>query len=195
MAFSYGRQFRRIAAQALTADPDEMRASMERILPPRESGAPALRLETEVDYKIAPAVIVFAFFADALTGDEAADLLRQTENPAFRKQAMRGPRKDPLAASIPSWGAPARGEIDVTVRNARPARSHWDAPPMFLRDGVWVREELVNNNENTSAQPQGTAALENDDESQPAGIIDEIGGPAAVAAPHEDPANGAETSG
>jgi len=28
MAFSFGRQFRRIAAQALTADPDEMRASI-----------------------------------------------------------------------------------------------------------------------------------------------------------------------
>jgi hypothetical protein len=153
MAFSYGRQFRRIAAQALTADPDEMRELIARILPPRADGAaPALRLETDADYKIAPAVIVFAFFADALTGDAAADLLRQTEEPAFRKQALHAPRKDPFEDM--HWGPVGRGEIDVArpaTGNARPARSHWNARPMFLRDGVWVREELVKNNENTSA--------------------------------------------
>jgi hypothetical protein len=35
-----------------------------------EGAAPALRLETEADYKMVPAVIVAAFFADAITGDE-----------------------------------------------------------------------------------------------------------------------------
>ena len=142
MAFSYGRQFRRIAAQALTADPDEMRALMQRILPVREHGAaPALRLETEADRQVAPAVVVAAFFADAITGDEAADLLRQTENPAFRKQIHEERRKaeDPLAESIRAWGAVGRGEEPVN-RDHRPVRSHWDAPP-----------QLVNNKENTSA--------------------------------------------
>jgi hypothetical protein len=113
MAFSFGRQFRRIAAQALTADPDEMRALMQRILPVREDGAaPALRLETEADCQMAPAAVVAAFFADAITGDEATDLLRQTENPAFRKQALQERRAGaahPLAESIRAWGAVARG--------------------------------------------------------------------------------------
>jgi hypothetical protein len=78
MAFSYGRKFRRIAAAALTADPAEMRASIERILPPRgENAAPVLRLETEEDHRTAPAAIVAAFFADKLTGGEAAILLGQ----------------------------------------------------------------------------------------------------------------------
>src|SRR5262249_26905616 len=92
MAFCFGRQFRRIAAQALTADPDEMRALIRRILPPRDDGTPpVLRLKREADRQRAPAVIVAAFFADVLTGDEAADLLRRTEDPAFLKQPLQDP--------------------------------------------------------------------------------------------------------
>jgi hypothetical protein len=142
MAFSFGRKFRRIAAEALTADPDEMRACIARLLPPREDGAaPVLRLESEADYQRAPAAIVAAFFADAITGDEAADLLRQTEDPAFRKQKRQERRgaEDPLAESIRAWGAVGRGEEPVN-RDHRPVRSHWDSPP-----------QLVNNKENTSA--------------------------------------------
>ena len=151
MAFSFGRQFRRVAAEALTADPDEMRALMQRILPAREEGAaPVLRLETEADYKMAPATIVAAFFADAITGDEAADLLRQTEDPAFRKQALQERRgaEDPLADFLRDC------KEDTEKYQARVAE-------MFAR---WQRESaaercsaaneaggLVNNNENTSA--------------------------------------------
>jgi hypothetical protein len=78
MAFSYGRKFRRIAAQALAADPREMRERMARILPPGEENAvPVLRVETEADDRAAPAVIVAAFFADRITADEAVTLLGQ----------------------------------------------------------------------------------------------------------------------
>ena len=95
MAYSFGRQFRRIAAEAITADPDEMRARIKRILPPRDDGTPpVLRLKREADRERAPAVIVAAFFADAITGDEAADLLRKTEDPAFRKQPPEDPGSD-----------------------------------------------------------------------------------------------------
>jgi hypothetical protein len=164
MAFSYGRQFRRIAAQALTADPDEMRALIARILPARDDGAPAkLRVRSEADRQRAPAVIVFAFFADALTGDEAADLLRQTENPAFRKQAQHDGEDDTYArfgpiSLTPGWRA-ARG-----LPPADPAPDVFDptwGPPIFSVDRAEADRprggaanaagELVKNNENTSA--------------------------------------------
>jgi hypothetical protein len=104
MAFSHGRKFRRIAAQALTADPGEMRALIERILPPRADGAaPVLHIETEAEHRAAPAAIVAAFFADQLTGGEAADLLRQAEGPPSLKEG-RERRVDPLADAIRAWG-------------------------------------------------------------------------------------------
>jgi hypothetical protein len=104
MAYSHGRKFRRIAAAALTADPGEMRALIERILPPREAGAaPVLHIETEADHRAAPAAIVAAFFADKLTGGEAADLLRQAEGPASLQEGREG-TVDPLADAIRAWG-------------------------------------------------------------------------------------------
>jgi hypothetical protein len=170
MAYSFGRQFRRIAAEALTADREEMRALIARILPARTDGAASvLRLTSEEDYRRAPAAIVAAFFDDVLTGDEAADLLRKTENPGFRKQvlqhpqdayAMWGPisldpdwrdaaglpRSDaPPAIAFPPWGPP----ISPNVRqDANAARS--DTAPGL--------GELVNNKENTSAPADGNAA-------------------------------------
>jgi hypothetical protein len=149
MAFSYGRQFRRIAAQALTAEPDEMRASIARLLPPREDGgARVLRLETEADCEMAPAVVVAAFFADLITGDEGASLLAQALDRATRKRVQQERRaaEDPLAKSIRAWRAGARGEEPVN-RGHRPVRSHWDAPP-----------QLVKNKENTSAAGEREAA-------------------------------------
>jgi hypothetical protein len=150
MAFSYGRQFRRTAAQALTADPGEMRALIARILPAREAGAaPALRLETEADYKIAPAAIVFAFFADVLSGDEAADLLRKTEDPVLRKQLLPKPRaaQDPLADFI------RRCAEDTEKYQARVAEmfARWQ-PESAAAHCSAANEagELVKNNENTS---------------------------------------------
>jgi hypothetical protein len=108
MAFSHGRKFRRIAAQALTADPGEMRALIECILPPREGcAAPVLHIETEAEHRAAPAAIVAAFFADKLTGGEAADLLRQAEGPPSLKEG-RERRVDPLADAIRAWGEPER---------------------------------------------------------------------------------------
>ena len=108
MAYSHGRKFRRIAAAALTADPGEMRALIERILPPREAGAaPVLHIGTEADHRAAPAAIVAAFFAGKLTGGEAADLLRQAEDPASLQERGEG-WVDPLADAIRAWSQPVR---------------------------------------------------------------------------------------
>ena len=162
MAFSFGRQFRRIAAEAITADPDEMRALIERILPPRDDGAPSvLRLEGETDRERAPAVIVAAFFADAITGDEAADLLRQTEDPAFRKQPLEVDNSYGLYGPIaldPAWRA-ARGLPPYVPPPAMPY--HVWGPPLSSegrdktntphRSAAKEAAELVNNNGNTSA--------------------------------------------
>jgi hypothetical protein len=160
MAFSYGRQFRRIAAQALAADPDEMRALIERILPARAEGAaPALRLETEADYKIAPAAIVFAFFADAISGDAAADLLRQTENPAFRKRALEERRaaEDPMAPSYRVWREASRG-YELAVQGDRLVRVPYGTAAAERRSAANEARGLVNNNENTSAACDDAAA-------------------------------------
>jgi hypothetical protein len=134
MAFSYGRKFRRIAAQALAADPGEMRALIERILPPREAcAAPVLHIETEADHRAAPAAIVAAFFADKLTGGEAADLLRQAEGPPSLKEG-RERRVDPLAAAIRAWREPARcgaageGAALVNINENTSAAADGDAP-------------------------------------------------------------------
>jgi hypothetical protein len=108
MAYSHGRKFRRIAAAALIADPGEMRALIERILPPREEGAaPVLHIATQADHRAAPAAIVAAFFADKLTGGEAADLLRQAEDPASLQEG-RERMVDPLADAIRAWSEPVR---------------------------------------------------------------------------------------
>jgi hypothetical protein len=171
MAYSFGRQFRRIAAEALTADREEMRALIARILPARTDGAASvLRLTSDEDYRRAPAAIVAAFFDDVLTGDEAADLLRKTENPGFRKQvlqhpqdayAMWGPisldpdwrnaaglpRSDaPPAIAYPPWGPPISPNVRRDATNA--ARSDTAPAP----------GALVNNKENTSAMAEHDAA-------------------------------------
>jgi hypothetical protein len=164
MAFSFGRQFRRIAAEALTADPDEMRALIARLLLPRADGtAPVLRLETEADYKIAPVVIVAAFFAYALSGDEAVDLLRQTEDPRFRKQALQDP-----ADAYAMWG-PISLDSDWRDRAGLPRLDTaptidfppW-GPPLSDTAGpdtAPAAGELVNNNKNTSAPAGDDAAV------------------------------------
>ena len=164
MAFCFGRQFRRIAAEALTADRDEMRALVERLLPPRDDGAPpVLCLERETDRQRAPAVIVAAFFADAVTGDEAADLLRQTEDPAFRKQPLQDQVDNtyglygPIALD-PEW----RRRAGLPPRAPRPEMDYppW-GPPVSHNTGRDATDTarcsavneaggLVNNKENTS---------------------------------------------
>jgi hypothetical protein len=160
MAFCFGRQFRRIAAEAITCDREEMRALIERMLPPRDDGARLLRLETEADYKRAPAVIVAAFLDDALTGDEGADLLRKTEDPAFRWQAQNESsdygRYGPIVLT-PGWRNPVTG-----LPYSPPTRGIdyplWGPPLSSVQDGAEMSRcnatnetvALVNNNENTS---------------------------------------------
>jgi len=161
MAYSFGRQFRRIAAEALTADCEEMRASIARILPAREDGAaPVLRLTSEEDYRHAPAVIVAAFFADALTGDEAAHLLRQTEDPGFRKQVLQHPLDayamwGPISLD-PNWRPP----LDLP-RSQTPAATPyppWGPPISHLAERPPEAGALVNNKENTSGTADRAAA-------------------------------------
>ena len=131
MAFCFGRQFRRIAAQALTADPDEMRLSIACILPPREDGGGrVLDLKSEADCELAPAVIVAAFFADLISGDEAADLLARAMDPAFRKKVL-----EDRGYTYAPWGPPISfGDPTETARNA-----------------AKYAAALVKNNGNTSA--------------------------------------------
>jgi hypothetical protein len=160
MAYSFGRQFRRIAAEALTADRDEMDALIARILPPREDGGARVPcLETEKDYKAAPAVIVAAFFAYAITGDERADLLRKTEDPAFRKPALDESNDYALYGPIsltPGWRNPAGLPPSCASRGMDfppwgPPISFGDATGTPRRSAANGAREVVNNNENTSA--------------------------------------------
>jgi hypothetical protein len=163
MAFSYGRQFRRIAAQALTADPDEMRALIARILPVRDDGgAPQLRLETQADCQMAPAAIVAAFFADLITGDQAAELLAHAMNPATRKQVeqARGQAEHPLAEAIRAWREGARWGEGARAEKAavQGDRLACGTGAEALRDGAQIPGALVKNNENTSAAGNWSAA-------------------------------------
>jgi hypothetical protein len=145
MAYSYGRQFRRIAAEAITTDRAEMRALIARILPPPEDGgARVLQVKTDDDCKRAPAAIVAAFLDDVLTGDEAADLLRQTEGPALREQVQQA-AEERRKLDCPVWGPP----LPYAGAPRRSAAN--EAAP------------LVKNNENTSA-PRCDAANEPDEE-------------------------------
>jgi hypothetical protein len=161
MAYSYGRQFRRIAAQALTADREEMDALIARILPPRDDGARELQVKSKDDCKRAPAAIVAAFFADAITGDEAADLLRQTEDPAFRKQAREDEVTDFYAlygpaCLVPGWRSPdGRPYVDVP---SKIEYAPWPVSEAPRRSATTEAAALVNNNENTSAAGRDAAA-------------------------------------
>ena len=163
MAYSYGRQFRRIAAEAITADRAEMDALIARILPPRDDGTPrVLQVKTADERKRAPAAIVAAFFADAISGDEGAALLRQTEDPAFHKPpqrewtdyAMYGP-----VCLTPGWRNPVTGlpyspppaETDFQVWG--PPLSH--DPKQAARNAEAFAAAVVNYKENTSSAGEG----------------------------------------
>jgi len=80
MAVSFGKNFRRLLAQALAADEDEMRALVERVLPRGKGGKRVLRLENEDDRRWLPLAIVAALSVDAITGDEVEDLKRQAKS-------------------------------------------------------------------------------------------------------------------
>jgi hypothetical protein len=169
MAYSYGRKFRRIAAEALSTDPAEMRERMARILPPRgENAAPVLRVETEADDRAAPAVIVAAFFADQITADEAvallgrvgtkesldrveqaqqAELMRQF-NIRFYRGLVEGPR---------IWGMECEPDLLRSINKKLVAWGEEPYPEPCC-DATSEGSELVNINENTSAAAQGDAS-------------------------------------
>jgi hypothetical protein len=95
VAVSPGKNFRRLLAQALAADEDDMRALVERMLPCGEDGKRALRLTKEDDRRLLPLAIVAAFSADAITGDEAEELKRQAKDVAV------------TAPPRPGWDTPS----------------------------------------------------------------------------------------
>jgi hypothetical protein len=80
MAVSFGKNFRRLLAQALAADEGEMRALIERVLPRAKDGKRVLRPENDNDCQLLPLAIVAALSADAITGDEAEELKRQAKD-------------------------------------------------------------------------------------------------------------------
>jgi hypothetical protein len=156
MAFSHGKTFRRLAARARSVDRAELRVLTERILPRRDGNGPTLRLKTDADRRAAPMVIVAAVLADAITGQEADDLLQQVENPQAPRDVGYGPREDdPLADAICAWGQPVN-EYRLEVQGDRLVRVYGhDASRCGAADAA---EPLVNNNENTSATNDGAAA-------------------------------------
>jgi hypothetical protein len=162
----FGKKFRQLTAQALAADPAEMRALRQRILPPRGGrAAPVLRLETEADYRDAPLAIVSAFHADELTGDRADKLLDQVESAMDRRQAesaranadwkkwdanfLRG-----MVEGERMWGREPPAEF---VRQVNADLIAMGEEPVPVRCGAAGEgAELVNNNENTSARRYAT---------------------------------------
>ena len=169
MAFSYGRKFRRIAAEALSMDPKEMRERMARILPPRGEGtAPILRVETEADDRAAPAVIVAAFFADQITADEAVALLGQVGTKESRErieeaESARVMREFDirfyrgLVEGPRMWGIEPEPEF---LRSINEKLVKWGAEPLKepCCDAASKGSELVNISENTSAAAEGDAS-------------------------------------
>src|SRR5262249_51699790 len=140
-----------------------------RILPPRgENAAPVLRVETEADDRAAPAVIVAAFFADQITADEAVNLLGQVGTKKSRERI-----EEARAAAVDR-------QFNITFsRNLIEGPRMWGIePPLKLLRSVnkkliaWGEEpypepccdaaskgtELVNINENTSAQGESDAS-------------------------------------
>jgi hypothetical protein len=169
VAFSYGRKFRRIAAEALSTDPEEIRERTARILPPRgANAAPMLRVETEADDRAAPAVIVAAFVADQITADEAVILLGQVGTKESRERVQ--------AAQDAAW----KRQFDIRfLRGLVEGPRIWgnECEPELLRSinkdlVAWGEEpypeprcdaasddgELVNISENTSAASEGDAS-------------------------------------
>jgi hypothetical protein len=170
MVFSYGKKIRRLAAQVLSADAEEMRALRQRLLPRGEEGAPVLRIASEADRTAAPAAILSAVLADEITAEEADALMQLAESAELCQQEQSkppwwdGPRLDfsrmseeeireanakywrpeldPLADAIRAWGRPSPHHIH-------------DASRCAAASGPGA---LVTINENTSAAPGGDAA-------------------------------------
>lgn len=149
MAVALGKNFRRLLAQALAADQDEMRALVERMLPCGEDGTRALRLTNEDDRRLLPLAIVAAFSADAITGDEAEELKRQVKNVAVTVP----PR--------PGWDIPPEMLRLSPIERARLGYVPQGSGPAFQRwlDAAKNEAAIVNNNENTIAGAGGPAQI------------------------------------
>jgi hypothetical protein len=169
MAFSHGKQFRRLVAQARSADQTETRALIERLVRRGEGGAPMLCLETDADRRAAPSVIVAAALADMITGDEAQELSGQLETPQThtdeewarieREDLHLPPRErrfrtwnenDPwVQLCRRAWGDDGIRYVLVNHRLVQIPREPGELSPCSAtKDGP----ALVNINENTSAR-------------------------------------------
>ena len=143
MAVSLGKNFRRLLAQVLAADEDEMRALVERLLPRGEGGKRALRPQDEGDRPLIPLAIVAALSADAITGDEAEELKRQAKSAEVR----------------PLWRDDDPPEL-LLISPLERIRLGYVPSPEFVfppwrteaercRDAAKSGTAIVNNNENT----------------------------------------------
>jgi len=168
MPLPHGKNFRRLLAQALAADQHEMRALFERILPRGEGGARVLRLASEPDRQAAPLAIVAALSADAITADQAENLLDQVTNaPArTREEAMARweaeechkppPERRPMPLEIDPLADFYRWLDEIEVTELIPQGDRLVRVTRKLKDvrccsAVKEAGALVNNNENTSA--------------------------------------------
>jgi hypothetical protein len=152
MTVSHGKSFRRLLAQARTADQGEIRALIERILPRGEGGARVLRLKTDADRREAPLAIAAALATDAITGDEAEELKRQAV--AERTQARRSFWDD----TPPDLVALSPLERRRLGYGQRPGVLF---PPW--RDAAKSGPAIVNNNENTMTERSATRPLREPD--------------------------------
>ena len=178
MVFCYAKKLRRLAAQVLAADADEIRALRQRLLPRHaDQAAPLLRIASEADRSAAPAAILSAVLADEITAEEAEHLMQQAERAQVPTQAqgqrpywiepppelahlspeelsqmgyLWRPELDPLAAAIRRWGAGIQDDRLVRVDRTPGEPSRCGAASQ--------RTAPVNNSGNTSATPDGDAA-------------------------------------
>ena len=145
MAVSLGKNFRRLLAQVLAADEDEMRALVERLLPRGEGGKRVLRLQHDGDRPLIPLAIVAALSADAIAGDEAEELKRQAKSAEVR----------------PPWWDDCPREL-LHLDPLERIRLGYVPEPQFVfppwptaanrdRDAAKNEAAIVNNSENTMA--------------------------------------------
>jgi hypothetical protein len=156
MAISRGKTFRRLLDHALSLGERERGALIERILPRGEDGKRALRLESEDDRQAAPLAVVAAFSIDAITGDEAEELKRQTE--AWSHAQVRSPEKDPLKEAL--LALDAYEDTQFVIQGDRLVRVPRTPGDLSRRGAADEAGVIVKNNENTMATAEGGAASE-----------------------------------
>ncbi|MBV8753728.1 MAG: hypothetical protein JO328_12790 [Hyphomicrobiales bacterium] len=145
MAVSLGKNFRRLLAQVLAADEDEMRALIERLLPRGADGKRVLRLQHEGDRPLLPLAIVAALSAGAITGDEAEELKRQA-----RSAEVRPLWRDDYPPELLLISPLERARLGY-VHSPEFVFPPWRATADRDRDAAKTGAAIVNNNENTMA--------------------------------------------